>query len=113
MKRNLVLFVSVLLFAVVGAAQEKVDLTTPVAKTSTQNYQIASVLLDWGGARIKITLVANNGENLVHEYTGTTATNLMISLNKANLTTRSLNQRIFDRLIADGVIVGTVGGTVQ
>ena len=43
-------------------------------------------------------------------YRGTVARNMMIVLNKANLTNNSLNKRILNKLIQDGKISGTVTG---
>lgn len=112
MKRILSLLVVVWLSA--GAfAQERVNLTAPETKPSNTAYHIARLTLDWDGARIDIVLVGVNGEQNTITYNAVAATNLMIALNKANLTTRSLNQRIFDKLIADGFLAGTVAGAVQ
>ena len=103
----------VLCAAAVGmAAQERVDLTTPVAKASTSSYQLSSVTFAIDAAVIRIVLKANNGDELTKTYEGAPATTLTNALNTANLSTRSLKQRIFDRLISDGVLVGTVAGSV-
>jgi hypothetical protein len=93
---------------------EQLVLTTPKPlPEQVTGYSIGSLLLKWGPTpQIVVTLLATDGTTTDAVYEGATATTLMISLNKANLTTRSLNQRIFDRLIADGKIVGTVAGSV-
>lgn len=95
---------------------ERVTLTTPETKPNNTGYQITSLLLDVAGARIMIQLAGDNGESKTVIYSSSTtptAQTLMTGLNKANLTTRSLNQRIFDRLITDGHLVGAVAGTVD
>lgn len=114
MMRRLVL-VLLLLSASVGA-QERFTLQTPL---STSIYAINELRLTWGdgtvaAARITISLSdATTGANpTVAVYNGAIAQSLMIALNKANLTTRSLNQRVLDRLILDGKIAGTVTGSV-
>lgn len=96
------------------AAQERLALTTPIPlPVQVTGYSVNAVLLKWAPTpQIVITLRADDGTTLDAVYEGATATTLMVALNKANLSTRSLNQRIFDRLIADGKIVGTVAGTV-
>lgn len=96
-------------------AQERIDLTTPLTYSSTTGYTFKLISLDWEGAQITILLrdAATPTRVVTFTYTGATASTLMIALNKANLSTRSLNQRVLDRLIADGKIAGTVTGTVQ
>lgn len=94
---------------------EQVDLTVPTARSSTLNYHVERLTLDWDAGTIAIQLKGNDGSALSKSYDATTnptGAALMTSLNKINLTTRSLNQRIFDRLILDGVLIGTVAGTV-
>jgi hypothetical protein len=41
----------------------------------------------------------------------TKALNLMIALNKANLTVKSLQRRVLEQLAADGLLAGSVTGT--
>lgn len=110
MKHSL-LMCAVLLSAICLHAQERVDLSVPQPMTLS-GYHIASLNLDWDNASITINLKGTNGEPKTCGYSGATATTLMTALNKVNLATRSLNQRVFDRLIADGCLVGTVAGTV-
>jgi hypothetical protein len=110
MKKMLLL--AVLLSANVFA-QERATLTTPKVLTTTV-YRLSTLVLDWDSPSVVITLKSTTvaDDTKVCSYTGATATTMMIALNKANLTTRSLNQRIFDRLITDACLVGTVTGTV-
>lgn len=95
---------------------ERIDLTVAETKPSNARYTLERLTLDWPAGTIHIQLKGQNGEakSVVYNSTTTpTGQTLMIALNKANLTTRSLVQRIFDRLLTDGHLVGTVAGTVD
>lgn len=90
-------------------AVEQVNLSSPVTISS---YKIVMLKLDIREQTITIILHnvdANKDE--IFLYTGATALTMMNQLNKANLTTNSLQKRIFERLIADGKLVGTISGT--
>jgi len=102
------------LLALAVHAQERITLTTPKPlPAQVVGYTVSSLLLKWEPTpQIVVTLKGEDGTYTDQVYEGATATTLMVALNKANLSTRSLNQRIFDRLIADGRIVGTVAGSV-
>lgn len=60
---------------------------------------------------VSIKLKNDAGGYLYHQYTGTAALNMIKTLNTANLTTKSMQKRILEKLAADGVIPGTVQGT--
>lgn len=90
---------------------ERCDLTTPVTQPTIDNYTVASLTLDWYEARISIILRDNDGKSVHFMYEGATATALMVALNKANLTSNSLQKRIFTQLISDGKLIGTVSGS--
>ena len=100
---------------------EDITLAAPVhVDPGVTRWRIAHLWLDWEGARIRIALRAWSGSafagahQLEVQYEGAVATSMMIALNKANLSTRSLHQRVLDRLLADGKIpTGTVAGTVD
>lgn len=64
-------------------------------------------------SRITVHLVGDNGARKSHTWFGTAADNDIIALNKANLSGAggSLEKRILNRLVADGVIAGTVAGS--
>ncbi len=85
---------------------EQVDLTTPAA-----SVKIASLMLDWRNKIISIGYVTDIGSVAYHTISETEAETLMILLNKANLTTNSLHRRTMQKLIADGVVAGTISGT--
>jgi hypothetical protein len=92
---------------------ETVQLTTPevIPEIVTTDYRVIYLLLDWERATIVIHLRGTNGERKEARYDGAEATALMVALNKANLTIKSLQRRILERLIADGKIDGTVSGS--
>lgn len=90
---------------------EQIDLTTPITKPSVTNYRVNKLDLRWLDKHIRIELFSDTGEVLHHSYDGTEATNLMIFLNKANLSTKSLQKRVLEKLVADGVIDGSITGT--
>jgi hypothetical protein len=91
---------------------ESLTLTTPevVPAITTTDYRVIVLLLDWESAQIAIHLRGTNGERKEIRYEGAEATNLMVSLNKANLTVKSLQRRILEKLGADGLINGSVTG---
>jgi hypothetical protein len=88
---------------------EIITLTTP--EPGAQNYTVTMLKLDWANAHIFIHLRGDNGAVKTHAYSGATATALMIALNKANLTLKSLQRRVIERLQLDGVISGSISGT--
>lgn len=100
---------------------EDLTLAAPVrVDPGATRFRIARLVFDWESARVDITLRAWDGTAFVGahrievSYEGAVATTLMIALNKVNLSTRSLVQRTFDRLLADGKIPpGTIAGTVD
>jgi len=97
-----------------AAAQERLTLTTPKPlPAQVVGYSVSQLRLTWEPTpQIVIVLKGEDGTYTDQVYEGATATTIMVALNKANLSTRSLTQRIFDRLIADGRLVGTVTGSV-
>lgn len=70
-------------------------------------FRISMMAFDWFNATIKIHLREWDGalfgsSPFVVMYTGPVATTLMTALNKTNLSTQSLHQRVMARLLADG-----------
>lgn len=94
---------------------EVITLTTPVvpANPTTSTWKLVKLDLDLENSYIFMKLKSNTGEVFMHEYDGTKASTLMIALNKANLTVKSLQKRCLEQLIADGIKLGTVTGTVD
>lgn len=92
---------------------EQVDLSAPVAKPSTANYRVSYLNLDVDNLRISVFLTANNGETLQKVYDATTVptgATLLTALNRGNFSVNSLIKAIYNRLIADGILVGTISG---
>lgn len=91
---------------------ETIDLTTPYVVDPRQatTLSVDFVLFDWKGKRIEIHV----GDGVIQkrvEYTGEIALTLMVALNKANLSTKSLHKRIIERLVTDGYLAGTISGS--
>lgn len=115
-------------------SQERINLSTPEVKTTSQ-YEIGSLTINPNlpgttidESRIFIRLVGQNNEIVDCNYTPTTtptSTTLINGLNTANLslayagnaTTGSLRQRIYHRLVTMGeatqICGHTLVGTVQ
>lgn len=105
-----------------AAAQEQLDLSSPVVREDISSYRVGAICYDWQGARIDIRLFDPvTGETATQNpvtgepfsYRGQTALDLMIAVNKLNFSTASMHKRIIDRLVADGKISGTVSGTPE
>lgn len=112
-------------------AQEKVVLSAPQVAPSVSEYSIRYFAIDVENQRIVLELKSNTGtlKQVVYENSapvmGTNeqgqsivvtpsdnkATNMIVALNKANLTIKSLERRIFEQLIADGHLSGSLTGT--
>ena len=78
---------------------------------TTTDYRVIYLLLDWDSKLIVIHLRGTNGERKEFRYEGTVALNLMVALNKSDLSVKSLQRRILEKLIADGKLSGSVTGT--
>lgn len=110
---------------------EAVTLSSPFgAVTGTPRWVVASLVLERGytssggtitsvpsQSRIKVALIGENGHRKSHQWAASVADAFIVALNKANLNPatggKSLNTRVIERLIADGVIDGTVSGSVD
>jgi len=101
---------------------EQFDLTNPdQAVPGTSTYSLVRLDLQFAGGSIGIELRGSNGERKEISLSnspgddvtppGTEITDLLIALNKANLSTKSLHKRVMEKLIADGLIDGTISGT--
>lgn len=91
---------------------EKVDLSTPdQVEPGTNTYRVSRVDLNFDGEYIGIWLVGDNGEVKEISYNENNgALALMITLNKVDLSAKSLHKRLLEKLIADGHLAGTVSG---
>lgn len=90
---------------------EILTLTAPVVPPSVTTYRVTGLSLNFGGEKITIELTGTNGEKWQHSIVGSTAVTLMVALNKANLSTKSLQRRILERLVVDGVLSGSISGS--
>jgi hypothetical protein len=91
---------------------ESLSLTVPVVPPTVSTYRVTSLTLNFGGQKISMELTGTNGEILIPPpIVGSTAVTLMVALNKANLSVKSLQRRILERLVADGVLAGTINGS--
>ena len=90
---------------------EVLNLTVPIVPSSISSYKVVFLQLDWGEKSILVKLRGTNGEQFSYSYNGDEANDLMVALNTVNLSTISLQRRIMQRLIADGVLVGSVSGS--
>jgi hypothetical protein len=102
---------------------EEYTLTTPETIPAVTNtaYKVIALNFDWKVGYIGIQLEGQNDELLFTTYGGLPpvtqaerdeAIQMMRTLNTANLTTKSLQKRVLEKLAADGKIPGgTVTGT--
>ena len=91
---------------------EQIDLINPEIRpaVTTDFYRVVYLSLDFETSFISIRLRGENNEAKSFYYENAEARNLMIILNKSNLTIQSLQRRILLKLIADGKITGSVSG---
>lgn len=96
---------------------EQIDLTTlesyPLPVKTVAAWQVTELHLQWRGAHIGIVLEGSDNERREVHYNGPTATALMVALNKANLSVKSLHKRILEYLVADGKLAGVITGAVD
>lgn len=88
---------------------EQITLAAPVNRPSVTDYRIGYFAIDVTHQRLIVELVANDETRLMHVWEEAGA--LIGALNVANLTQKSLERRIYEKLIADGVLAGTVSGS--
>lgn len=102
-------------------AQERIDLQTPVPRPSTQNCTLDYLIFDpdlqtFANSRIEAVLKCNSGELVSKVYDATTVptgATLLSQINTSDNRTVSMVRKIYNRLVLDGVIVGSVAGTPQ
>lgn len=92
---------------------ETLTLTSPevTPQVTTTDYRVMVLTLNVEGAEIVIVLRGTNGERKEARYNGPQATSLIVALNKANLSIKSLQRRVLEQLVADGKLSGAVSGT--
>lgn len=116
--RQLVLVLLLGSVVAITSAQEIVTLTTPVQPPSITNYHVSRLLINVDDLRIIVELKGPQGETLNKFYdssTSPTGASLLTTLNKNNFSggNNSLIKAIYVRLIADGVLTGSVSGSPQ
>lgn len=93
---------------------EQVTLTAPITKPNQTLWALAEFTISLRHNIIRISLQGNNGEGkgVVYDASTTpTAKALLTALNTSNNSAgTSMIKRIFNQLIANGHISGTVGG---
>jgi len=91
---------------------EQIDLTSPLVANPTQTsiLKLDSFYYSRSRAVMRVEVIGNNIMK-PYEYSGPVATDLINLLNKANCSATSFDKRIFNRLIADGYLSGTISGT--
>jgi hypothetical protein len=93
-----------------AAAQERATLTTPaVSSTTISHYEITGLVLQRGTSaqptwRFVIWYADNLGNVFSDEHVDAEAATLIKALNKANLSTKSLERRALEHLVAEGKI---------
>ena len=91
---------------------EQLDLATAEqAAPGTVTWKPILLHLNSEQATIKAGFRGDNGEYTSIGYEGTDATTLMVALNKADLSVKSLQRRIMERAVSDGKLSGTISGT--
>lgn len=118
--------VAVCAAAVIAHAQEKVTLGTPVYQSAgAADFRVESLYLKRGHpdspAEIRARLrevsgstFVENGRDLICRYDGAVAETLLVQLNKANLSTTSLERRVVARCQQDGKIpAGSITGSPE
>lgn len=85
-------------------------LTTPVPAPvpGRNSFTLSRLVLDVDLAQIEIVGKGDDGKKVRHTIKGAAATTLMGQLNNADLSTNTLKRRVLQRLVDDGVLVGTV-----
>ena len=103
------------------------DEPSVIPEVVTNSYRVASMTFDTEfmstppatpgeppaapqAGMVDIRLRDNNGGAKSHRYLGNEAMAMIRSLNTANLSTKSLQKRVLEKLSRDGIITGTVAG---
>ena len=116
MARVLLLVVALLVtIPGVAPAGEQLDLSTPIVQATITQYTVDKLLLFWSSKIVQIDVMSTatgTRKTFVYDASTTpTGQTLMRALNKADLSVKSLQRRILERLALDGHLVGTVSGT--
>jgi len=91
---------------------EQLDLTTPLVVPDKTFYRVTKLILEWDLQTIGIVLVGSDGVVTTAGYSGAQAIALMTVLNTADLSVKSLQKRVLEKLVTDGKLTaGAVTGT--
>ena len=87
---------------------EKLTLTTPVV-----DHEIIGLQMSW--TLQQVVIVWKNSLGHAHSLLiqGPPAVTMMRQINKADFTTKSLQRQLMEKLVTDGVLVGTISGTPE
>ena len=89
---------------------EQIDLTQPDgAEPGTPMYRVSALVINVDTGSLVIDVVGANGKHRSFVYTNVGPT--IAALNTANLSVKSLQRRILEKLIADGKLSGAISGT--
>lgn len=103
---------------------ETITLTAPETKPANPTYTIVGITEDWQAGSVEIRLIGANGETRTAFYgaqgligangqivSGSpTGATILKAQNKMNFSTTSRVKRIYQQLLADGVLAGAVTG---
>ena len=90
---------------------EKLGLVVPIVPPAVTDYEVGLLSLDRLRQIVYIEVYANTATVVAVKYTGAVAGTMIQQLNKANLSTKSLERRIIERLQLDGYLpAGTING---
>lgn len=89
---------------------ETIALAAPIqAKPGTSTLKVAALVINVEASFIEAHFRGTNGELEVARWDN--ARDLILQLNKANLSAKSLERRVMEKAITDGKLAGTITGT--
>lgn len=91
---------------------EQLDLSVAITPPSRTFYRVTALSLNWPAQNVGVTVEGSDGVGLSFGYVANEAVALMTALNTANLSVKSLQKRVIEKLQADGKLpAGSVTGT--
>jgi hypothetical protein len=89
---------------------EQIDVTTPVgAVPGTPSFRVSMLIMNYDTGTMLVDVVGiPDGRHLSFQYDNMQPT--MQALNVANLSVKSLQRRILEKLVADGKLPGVITG---
>jgi hypothetical protein len=112
-----------------AAAQERLTLPAPIVRGNVTDFHIRTIDFDLGrqnttdddavtvvleadGSNLDAVSLLQAGPDVVRRFvwSGIVANNIIKAVNTANMANRSLASRVMDRIVADNLMSGTVGG---